>query len=200
MNGLNLLLLAFFLPTISWAFPEVPEIDLDAPLRPIHRMTADYDFNGIVALSSCSASLVRFSGQPDTSQAYVLTNGHCIGGFGGFIKPGEVRYKQPSNRRMNAFIDINNKVRVKANMLVYATMTNTDAALYRLNETYEKTQCQRSRSFRDEHTSPPCPARHTHCLWILARRFCLPGGWICLRAPRGGLGYERFHSLLPHWL
>jgi len=124
------------------AFPVGPEVDLDAPLVELPEVDNDYDFNGIVGMSNCSASLVHFAGQPDTSKAYVLTNGHCLGGLfgGGFPRPGEVRYKKPDFRRMNAFVDINTRVRIQSELLVYGTMTNTDSALFRLKQTYKELQ------------------------------------------------------------
>ena len=106
-----------------------------------------YDFNGIVALSNCSGSIVRFSGQPETSQAYVLTNGHCINSWGGFLKPGEVAYREPSNRRIKVFKSPQSQIRSKTNELVYATMTDTDSALYRINATYEELEAQGVDSF-----------------------------------------------------
>ncbi len=145
----------------AYAIPEAPHIDLDAPLE-VLRNRADFDFNGIVAMSNCSASVVHFAGQPKTSEAYVLTNGHCTGGlFGGFPKPGEVRYMQRDSRRMNAHIDINNRVGVRTNMLVYATMTNTDAALFRLNETYEDLEKEGIYSF-EMSAQPPLVGDDIH--------------------------------------
>ena len=48
----------------------------------------DYSPNGIVKLSNCSGSIVQFEGQSTSSQAYVLTNGHCIRLFG-YMDEGE---------------------------------------------------------------------------------------------------------------
>ena len=130
------LIVALAFSSHAWA---IPEATFDAlATEVIVTEESDFDFNGIVALSNCSASLVHFAGQPKSSQAYVLTNGRCIGGWGGFLKPGEIEYYEPSRKSMNIHRTINERVRAQANTLVYATMTDTDSALYRINETYEQ--------------------------------------------------------------
>lgn len=97
--------------------------------------TAQYDFEGIVALSGCSGSLVQFQGQPDTDRAYVLTNGHCY--EGGFPAPQTIIYGRPSSRKFTLLNpDSSDAGRVTATQAVYATMTKTDVALYRVRETY----------------------------------------------------------------
>ncbi len=94
-----------------------------------------YDFEGIVALSNCSGSLIQFEGQADTTPAFVLTNGHCY--EGGFLEPGEVISGQGSTRRFMVLNPNSSDAgRVQATMVVYATMTKTDVTLYRLRETY----------------------------------------------------------------
>lgn len=96
----------------------------------------DYDFEGIVKLSNCSGAIIKFAGQPDTSKAYVLTNGHCIQKWGGFLEPGEVWFNRSKRRRMQVF-DKNMKLyTITSTKIVYATMTNTDSAIYELKETY----------------------------------------------------------------
>jgi V8-like Glu-specific endopeptidase len=137
MQKLILTLLVSLFSNQLYAFPIDLYQSLDAPLNIIDSRDNNYDFNGIVALSNCSGSLIHFAGQPTSSPAYLLTNGHCVGGFGGFIKPGEVRYNKPDNRTANAFIDINNRVKIRTTKLAYATMTNTDVAIFQLNETYD---------------------------------------------------------------
>ena len=132
------ILTGLFLPLTAFAFPQAPIDSLERPLSFLSLENIEYDYNGIVKLSNCSASLIRFNNQPEDSQAYVLTNGHCLKTFfGGFLQPGEVRYKESSNRRMDAYINVNETVRIRANSLVYGTMTDTDAALYRINSTYK---------------------------------------------------------------
>jgi V8-like Glu-specific endopeptidase len=97
--------------------------------------TADYDFEGIVALNNCSGSLIQLDGMNDNSQALILTNGHCV--EGGFTEPGKVNYKIPSSRRFTLLNSSSgNAGQVFATELVYSTMTNTDMAIYKVRETY----------------------------------------------------------------
>lgn len=101
------------------------------PLPP----TMSYDFEGIVALSNCSGSLIKFEGQADNTPAFVLTNGHCY--EGGFPEPGEVIVGRASSRRFSLLNPNSSDAgRVQATMVVYSTMTKTDITLYRLRETY----------------------------------------------------------------
>lgn len=138
---------SFIFSIQAWGIPEAPFNGLEAEIFHAENQVSEFDFNGIVALSNCSASLVHFSGQPKSSKAYVLTNGHCISSFGGFLKPGEVVYNRSDSRSMNAHVDINDRVRIRAESLVYATMTDTDAALYRLRQTYEELEARGIESF-----------------------------------------------------
>jgi len=119
-----------------------PDAPPDAPPPPPDELTA------IVELSNCSGSVVRLRTSQPTDHALVLTNGHCIGG--GFLDPGEAVAGRPSTRRMNVLEpdalvpgppmgpppDTGVRVAVQASELVYATMTTTDMALYRLTITY----------------------------------------------------------------
>lgn len=94
-----------------------------------------YDFEGIVKLDNCSGSLVRYETSLDTEFAMVLTNGHCL--KGGFLKPNQVVYNTPNSRSFELY---NSQTQIagplKATHILYATMTGTDMALYRLNKTY----------------------------------------------------------------
>lgn len=119
----------------AYAFPEAPFNALENPILDSIKMNAgEYDFEGIVKLSNCSGSVIRFTGQSLDDRAIVLTNGHCLGRP--FLKPGEVVYKKQVRRRMRVS-DRNMKFhRVQATELIYGTMTDTDSALYRLKETY----------------------------------------------------------------
>lgn len=96
----------------------------------------NYDFNGIVKLNNCSGALVRFTGMPLSKNALVFTNGHCVTEIGSFLKPGEVVTDLGTDRPVKIY-NINNKLKwVRAQSLVYATMTGTDLAIYELNRTY----------------------------------------------------------------
>lgn len=134
------LLLALMLLTLqgqAFAFPKAPFNALTTQLKNIDPTQAlQYDFEGIIKLSNCSGSLIKFAGQPDASQAYVLTNGHCLGRP--FLKPGEARVNQRVRRNMKLADKNMGFHMVTAKKLVYATMTGTDVAIYELKETYRE--------------------------------------------------------------
>ncbi|MEU9398480.1 serine protease [Streptomyces sp. NPDC048242] len=93
------------------------------------------DFAGTVSLSNCSGSVVRLPNSADTDPALVLTNGHCL--ETGFPEPGEVITGQSSSRTFGLLNSAGTKVAtLRANQVVYSTMTDTDVTLYRLTTTY----------------------------------------------------------------
>jgi V8-like Glu-specific endopeptidase len=117
----------------AFAFPEAPFNALETPIENV-QLDNQYDFEGIIKLSNCSGSLIKFAGQPMSTKAYVMTNGHCLGRP--FLKPGQVVTNKEVNRRMRV-ADKNKKFwPVTATKLVYGTMTGTDSAIYELKETY----------------------------------------------------------------
>lgn len=139
MKTLLVLVLALA-STATWAFPVAPFNALEQKnLKSFHSLDArGYDFEGIVKLSNCSGSLVAFNGQPLTSKAIVMTNGHCISVPGGFLKPGEVWSNRSAPRSMKVY-DSNMKLHsIKATKILYATMTNTDVAFYELEESFNE--------------------------------------------------------------
>ncbi|MFM8269936.1 MAG: trypsin-like peptidase domain-containing protein, partial [Pseudomonadota bacterium] len=99
--------------------------------------TSNYDFEGIVALSNCSGSLVRFKDSRETDLAVVLTNGHCL--EGGLLPPGQVILDQKSYRSFTLLNKTAASIgRVSATKILYGTMTKTDMALYQLEKTYSE--------------------------------------------------------------
>lgn len=112
---------------------------LDASLQSSERdYKNDYNFEGIIKLSNCSGSLIAFNGQPLTSKAIVMTNGHCVQKPGGFLNPGEVWVNRPVQRTMRIFDKNMSLFSVQASKILYATMTNTDVAFYELTESYNQ--------------------------------------------------------------
>lgn len=96
-----------------------------------------YDYEGIVQLSNCSGSLIRFASSKDTDKAMVMTNGHCL--ELGFPRPGTYHYGKPSSRTFWLLDSAaNSTVRVRATQIMYSTMTGTDLTLYRLSESFEE--------------------------------------------------------------
>ncbi|MFI9205378.1 trypsin-like serine peptidase [Streptomyces sp. NPDC053048] len=103
--------------------------------------TKAVDFAGTVALSNCSGSLIRLPGSADNDPALVMTNGHCL--ESGMPGAGEVITDQPSARTFSLLNATAGKVAtLRATKISYATMTDTDVALYELDTTYAKVKQQ----------------------------------------------------------
>ncbi|POX49986.1 serine protease [Streptomyces sp. Ru72] len=93
------------------------------------------DFAGTVSLSNCSGSVIRFPNSADSDPALVLTNGHCL--ETGFPEPGEVITGQSSSRSFGLLNASGSRIAtLRANQVVYSTMTDTDVTIYRLTTTY----------------------------------------------------------------
>jgi Zn-dependent metalloprotease len=87
-----------------------------------------------IALSNCSASLVRYPSSVSTDRALMLTNGHCLPTM---PAAGQVIQNQTVSRTGTLLkADGSSAGTVTADKLIYATMTGTDISLYQLNETY----------------------------------------------------------------
>ncbi|NDU75314.1 serine protease [Actinomadura sp. DSM 109109] len=101
---------------------------------------APVDFTGIVALSNCSGSLVRGPRSRDTDAALVLTNGHCL--ESGMPDAGEVIVDQGSSRTFTLLdrTGARSLGTLRATRIEYATMTDTDVTVYRLDTTYAAIQ------------------------------------------------------------
>ncbi|HEX6499368.1 MAG TPA: putative Ig domain-containing protein [Micromonosporaceae bacterium] len=88
-----------------------------------------------IALNNCSAALVRYPTSVDTDRALMLTNGHCY--EGGMPSAGQVLQNVSSSRSGSLLDSSGNTLgTVRADLLIYATMTNTDVSLYRLTDTF----------------------------------------------------------------
>ncbi|MFE1441033.1 serine protease [Streptomyces sp. NPDC058739] len=93
------------------------------------------NFAGTVSLSNCSGSVVRLPASVDSDPALVMTNGHCL--ETGFPAPGQVIVNQASSRTFGLLNASATRVgTLRANRIVYSTMTDTDVALYQLTTTY----------------------------------------------------------------
>ena len=95
---------------------------------------------GIVKLSNCSGSLIKFEGQNQDAKAIVLTNGHCIKKrfTGSMLGPEEVMINVKKRRKMKLFKDQDKLFDIMSAKIIYATMTDTDLALFELTETYQE--------------------------------------------------------------
>ncbi|GAA4598479.1 hypothetical protein BJY16_002728 [Actinoplanes octamycinicus] len=88
-----------------------------------------------ITLSNCSASLVRYPTSVSTDRAMMLTNGHCY--EGGLIPAGTVLQNRSSSRSGTLLNSSGSALgTVRADRILYATMTGTDVTLYRLTTTY----------------------------------------------------------------
>jgi len=129
---------------------------------------ANVDFSAIVALNNCSGALVRYtSSQPD-DKALVLTNGHCY--EGGFLEPGQVVADKASSRTFRILTSDGRGtvVTLRAERVVYATMTDTDLALYRVAKTYgqiEKEHDVTALTLSSEHPVAATPIRIVSGYW-----------------------------------
>lgn len=110
-------------------------VTAQAETQPRHPKPAVTTLANTIALSNCSASLVRFPTSSRHDQALMLTNGHCY--EGGFLDAGEVLINQASGRT-GALLDATGASlgTVTADRILYATMTGTDVTLYRLTATF----------------------------------------------------------------
>ena len=101
--------------------------------------TPGFNFQGIIALSNCSGSLVRFTTSAPNDKAMMLTNGHCVsrGVFGGMIKPGEVVVNEAARYNVKLLDPAGSTVMpLTSTRILYATMTSTDVGLFELTNTY----------------------------------------------------------------
>ncbi len=98
-----------------------------------------FDFDGIVKLSNCSASLIRFENSLPDDLGLILTNGHCLDLAAGFLPPGQIIKNEPVRRKV-IFLKSNGAFAgsAPATRVVYGTMTKTDIAIYELAESYKK--------------------------------------------------------------
>ncbi|MFC4147252.1 putative Ig domain-containing protein [Micromonospora mangrovi] len=88
-----------------------------------------------IALNNCSAALVRYPTSLDTDRAMMLTNGHC---YEGSMPAAGVVLQNKASTRSGTLLDSagNSLGTVRADLLLYATMTGNDVALYRLSTTF----------------------------------------------------------------
>jgi len=105
-----------------------------AVAAPAHAVQAG-GLTGTIALSNCSGALVRYPTSVDSDRALMLTNGHCY--EGGFLSAGQVLQNRTSSRTGRLLNSAGTAVAtVRADRVLYATMTGTDVTLYRLTVTF----------------------------------------------------------------
>jgi len=93
------------------------------------------NFNGTVALSNCSGAVIRWSTSVATDDAMMLTNGHCYQ----LMASHQVVVDQPSVRDVTLLRSNGSAAGVvETTTLLYATLWQTDVALYDLGLTYKQ--------------------------------------------------------------
>ena len=93
------------------------------------------NFNGTVALSNCSGAVIRWSTSHATDEAVMLTNGHCYE----LMASHQVIVDLPSVRDVTLLRSNGSTAGVVATTtLLYATLWQTDVALYELGLTYKQ--------------------------------------------------------------
>ncbi|NSC23617.1 trypsin-like peptidase domain-containing protein [Streptomyces albus subsp. chlorinus] len=99
--------------------------------------SATPSFEGTVALSNCSGSLVKLKHSRDTDPALVLSNGHCL--QEGMPGAGEVVVGKKTSRDFTLLnADGSDAGKVHSDKIAYATMTDTDISLYETTSTYRE--------------------------------------------------------------
>lgn len=104
------------------------------------------DVSGVVELSSCTGSVVRTPAAKPEDPALLLTNGHC-----GEERPapGKALTDRPADLEVNIGDEQGYpQATARANRLVYSTMTGTDIALYRLDQTYGQLKAKGAKVFQ----------------------------------------------------
>ncbi len=143
MRKFTAFVFSFLIVESAYAIP-LPPIETSAErfhrLYSIPTETKDaYHYEGIVRLSNCSGSIVRFENSEDSDFAMILTNGHCVKLMGA----DEVYEHEPSTRKFTVLDDSANNIgTVQASEIIYGTMKKTDMAIYKLTSTYQQIRDQ----------------------------------------------------------
>ncbi|MFJ6349954.1 trypsin-like serine protease [Streptomyces sp. NPDC092046] len=104
---------------------------------------------GAAKVGDCLGSVVRPPTARPQDPALALTNGHCVPS--GRPAPGKAWVDRPAD--LESPVTINDsagytRTTARATRLVYATMTGTDIALYRLDKTYAQLAAEGAKVFR----------------------------------------------------
>lgn len=129
-------------PNSAWINGIVTGTDVP-PLDPIPNV------EGAAKVGNCLGSVVRPPTARPKDPALVLTNGHCVPS--GRPAPGTALVDRPAD--LKDPVTINDpagypRASARATRLVYATMSGTDIALYRLDKTYAQLAAEGAKVFR----------------------------------------------------
>jgi len=114
-----------------------PSAATSAPTAsPTPSFSTGYDWDGIAALPHCSASLIRFATSRPADPGLLLTNGHCT--EYGFLRAQHIYRDRPSHLPVTLYGPTltSGGGKLTTTRLLYATMTGTDVAIYRLDRSY----------------------------------------------------------------
>ncbi|MER7082623.1 Secreted trypsin-like serine protease [Saccharopolyspora kobensis] len=122
---------------------------------------------GAVELNGCAGSVVRTPTARPEDPALLLTNGHCAAER---PEPGKALVDRPADLEV-PIADPQGypQTTARASRLVYATMTGTDIALYRLDKTYGQLADEGAKVF--ELASAPVRAGEPLTMAYTSRRF-----------------------------
>ncbi|MFB6891529.1 trypsin-like serine protease [Kitasatospora sp. NPDC056327] len=104
---------------------------------------------GTAKVGACLGSVVRPPTARPKDPALVLTNGHCVPS--GRPAPGTALVDRPADLKDPVTINDSAgypRTSARATRLVYATMSGTDIALYRLDKTYAQLTAEGAKVFR----------------------------------------------------
>ncbi len=97
------------------------------------------DFQGQVSLSNCTGFIFKTHESQPTAKAKLATNGHCLQSlFGMILKPGQIKQNEKASRSVTLFTNDGKSYQTKTERLQFATMTETDLAIYELKESYQE--------------------------------------------------------------
>ncbi|WP_405560605.1 trypsin-like serine protease [Streptomyces sp. NBC_01180] len=145
---------------------------------------------GAADLGNCVGSVVRAPSSRPQDPALLLTNGHCV--QGNRPAPGAALVDQPADRKVTiADRQGYPQTTAHAKRLVYATMTGTDVALYRLDQSYAQLQAEGAKVFRL--TSTPVRAGDSLTMAYTGGRFKCTAGAVLPHLREGG--YQQDHSI-----
>ncbi|MEV0259956.1 trypsin-like serine protease [Streptomyces sp. NPDC050617] len=145
---------------------------------------------GATDLGNCVGSVVKTPASRPQDPALLMTNGHCVEGKR--PAPGAALTDQPADGDV-PIADRQGYPKTTAHMkrLVYATMTGTDVALYRLDQTYAQLKAEGAKVFRL--TSSPARAGDSLTMADTYRRFHCTAEAVVPHLREGG--YHQDHSI-----